>query len=179
MADYTTWVLTDQTDQSVSQSVSKSVSQSVSQSVSESRRTLQLVLDSGRVPSPANRFAFAPSAVKSGNWGQRRPSVRSSNRGLACTCTASARISYVRRSGMDASASPSGPHATEERSGWKREPPPRAPSSSSRRRLLLLRSVSVAPRAASVGQSAYILRSCCATIELGGDCSGLDQSNLI
>jgi hypothetical protein len=26
---------------------------------------------------------------------------------------------------------------------------------------------------------AYILRSCCATIELGGDCSGLDQSNLI
>jgi hypothetical protein len=54
---------------------------------------------------------------------------------------------------MDASASPSG-HATEERSGWKREPPPRAPSSSSRRRLLLLRSVSVAPRAASAGQSA-------------------------
>ena len=27
--------------------------------------------------------------------------------------------------------------------------------------------------------SPYILRSCCATIELGGDCSGLDQSNLI
>jgi hypothetical protein len=27
----------------------------------QSRRTLQLVLDSGRVPSPANRFSFAPS----------------------------------------------------------------------------------------------------------------------
>ena len=28
---------------------------------SQGRRTLQLVLDSGRVPSPANRFSFAPS----------------------------------------------------------------------------------------------------------------------
>ena len=81
-------------------------------------RCLQLVLDSGRVPSPANRsalplqlkcswrigmptrssltidragsschfietkgqknrFAFAPSAVKSGNWGQRASAQRS------------------------------------------------------------------------------------------------------
>ena len=30
-----------------------------------------------------------------------------------------------------------------------------------------------------IRSATYILRSCCATIELGGDCSGLDQSNLI
>ena len=34
-------------------------------------------------------------------------------------------------------------------------------------------------QALGVQALAYILRSCCATIELGGDCSGMAQSNLI